>query len=707
MGLICTIKSTSMHPLPGFLHTAGASFLWDEPLNEARFHARVCLLAVVAKQQYVASFADKASKNCENDDADDSDDLDSETDTIAPRQIATSVGPSGLRERFLDRLAELLSREKTSKGAKNIHTAATVMFENEGEATVYVAKNGGLDILDHKMINVLQLWLRAIAVDGKWRDVSTDRVWKELLKYHSERLGHYRQKLGENLRGYVMRSNQPTGDPLEQKLLCLQRLCCYPMINGAGNDDLHDIVCLAHELRQHSALMPRLIDVFDNFSLSHKTWQWIMLLSRIRTTYDTFVENALYDGDIHASSFRNLRIIPGSAVGVPFEKNLALSSETMQTISSAFKDLKNRQQKQLTRKYMESCFVHAEVQLLMQSEHLSPKIQRQPKPIEYMGCSKKTCYLCCLLLAKHGHFRTRGTHGKVYHRWTVPADLILQPASMSRVKEALLNVEHELIERFEDTHHTPQLAEIPESSIGAAENIDPFLNSDKRRNLEHASGAQEDSHHQNPTEQAPLFKLGKARDTFLSLRIPSIQDERMEVVRLTTHEVDNDYDCCDRAMLHVPDFSRYWGVMHNFDRGFSRFAIENQTPRSLNGDYRIFWNTNDDLPVNETLKSILGLEEIPCYRNFCYGDMFIERIGEDEEDGYDFDAEAYHLYDDVPPELQDSKALRLILQRMWDYEIVEQALATHASVQDFGQQHDTGKDLVYSRMYDTIHFAMK
>ena len=713
-----------MPPLSDPKPAADNAFLWDKPLNEARFHARACLLAVAGKQQSLDSLTDKGQKSYENDDVDDSDDIDSETDTIAPRQLATAVGPNRLPERFLVRLAELLSREKTPKGAKNIHTAATVMFEIDGRTTVFVAKNGGLDMLDRKLIEVLQLWLRAVAMDGKGRDIRTDRVWKELLKYYSKRLEYYRSEFDKILEEYARTAKQPTGDPIEQKLLCLHRYCHKPKSqrnrsHESRNDDYHDMVCLAYDLRQHCSLRPRLIDILEKSSLGHnlikedknkdrnvkessgyRTWQWIMLLGRLRVAYDTFMENALCEDE----SFRSITILPGGTDDVPFQQSLALSRETRNMVSLEINRFKTRHQKQFKVKYQESCFVHAEVQLLMQFEHMSHERQRRLKSLKYMGCSKKTCYLCCRLLAKHGYFRTRSTHGKVYHRWTIPATTRLLPASMLKLKAALLEIENDMIVRFAKSIGAPKLPEVPESSIGISEHLDPDLTSDRKRQLGLDGDAHRDSDHQTPSPVTPLFKLGKARDAFLALRIPAKKDEHMEIVRLTTYEVENDYDCCDSTMRHVPDFSDYWTTEYTFDRAMYKIKAENQTPSSLNGDYRIHCNKNDDLPANGTLKSMLRLEEIPSYRKFWYGDVFVERIG--NRDGIDRDEKGYHLYDDITPAILTSPLLELSFRYSWDNEELEAMLVQDASFQQFSEQHNRDKDLVYQRMY-IAHYARK
>ena len=56
----------------------------------------------------------------------------------------------------------------------------------------------------------------------------------------------------------------------------------------------------------------------------------------------------------------------------------------------------------------------------------------------------------------------------------------------------------------------------------------------------------------------------------------------------------------------------------------------------MEGDYRLYWNENHELPVdpleeppeNETIKKLLGIEEIDTMRRFWYGDIFIVRFSE-------------------------------------------------------------------------------
>lgn len=50
-------------------------------------------------------------------------------------------------------------------------------------------------------------------------------------------------------------------------------------------------------------------------------------------------------------------------------------------------------------------------------------------------------------------------------------------------------------------------------------------------------------------------------------------------------------------MLHVPNFSEYWGKRCESDRTMDRFVVS-QMSDSLNGEHQIFWNVDDGMPEN-------------------------------------------------------------------------------------------------------------
>jgi OTT_1508-like deaminase len=64
-------------------------------------------------------------------------------------------------------------------------------------------------------------------------------------------------------------------------------------------------------------------------------------------------------------------------------------------------------------------FHHAETQLLAYFEYsMSPDDQSQTR--RYIGCSRRCCRLCHVLIRAHEHFDVRGTHETLLHRWNVP-----------------------------------------------------------------------------------------------------------------------------------------------------------------------------------------------------------------------------------------------------------------------------------------------
>ncbi|KAI3532642.1 hypothetical protein CABS02_13787 [Colletotrichum abscissum] len=61
------------------------------------------------------------------------------------------------------------------------------------------------------------------------------------------------------------------------------------------------------------------------------------------------------------------------------------------------------------------CVVHAEVQLLLHYE----QTPCSPAP-RFIGCSKSACFLCDLLIKRHGKFHISFSHQRLYPKWTLP-----------------------------------------------------------------------------------------------------------------------------------------------------------------------------------------------------------------------------------------------------------------------------------------------
>lgn len=114
------------------------AFDWKATQFEERwFHALACLLARTNWQQESHAF-DEAEPNgaCDRDT-----DVEDETETISPRNIVWSLGRKTLKEKFLNRLSEVMAREVDRKGDD---VFAAGMLDLEERPVVYLAGNDGI-----------------------------------------------------------------------------------------------------------------------------------------------------------------------------------------------------------------------------------------------------------------------------------------------------------------------------------------------------------------------------------------------------------------------------------------------------------------------------------------------------------------------------------------------------------------------------------
>ena len=488
--------------------TMKASFIWDgKSLDEARFHARACLLAVVGRQQNPDSLNRNTKEEHHSLDDSDSDDDGSDATTIAPRMIVKTSGKAKLKESFLDRLAEVLSREKPQPGEKAEHVAATAMMEGDDEATIYVAKNGGLDDVDRSMLHVLKIWVRAIAADGRRRDITKDAMWKKLIDYYQKRLNFYRQGLLQGLEPYLTRIDSEYATA--KRLSGLARLRASLAAVGT---DWCAVVHAAYELQFDKSGMSDVEKIAKEDS--RRLWQSIRLLGRLRVAYETFIEGAL-----HLAIFKKVNIVANDA-GLNEEVADKASRPLPPMVSAHFKMLTSKQRKACKLKLAKPCSIHAEVQLLMQLEPVLREDSNAARVFNYIGCSKRTCFLCCKLIGEHGFFRTRGTHGKVYDQWSIPTSHELPIASVFRIMVALVDIESDMITRFENSLCSRELPLVAESSIGNSEHSATSMHRHRLRQVgletEGLYAVDSDKRREDP----PVTKLGKRRTSFRAARIP-------------------------------------------------------------------------------------------------------------------------------------------------------------------------------------------
>jgi hypothetical protein len=77
-----------------------------------------------------------------------------------------------------------------------------------------------------------------------------------------------------------------------------------------------------------------------------------------------------------------------------------------------------------------NCFVHAEVQLILQIEK-----QQLEKPPRAIGCSKSACFLCDSLIRNIGKYSISLSHGRLYNQWYIPDVDWMTPAQVAQFQK--------------------------------------------------------------------------------------------------------------------------------------------------------------------------------------------------------------------------------------------------------------------------------
>jgi len=218
-----------------------------------------------------------------------------------------------------------------------------------------------------------------------------------------------------------------------------------------------ELVLKAYHIRRNSVVQKFL-------ALDPKTrrlWVSIGFLGRLRSAHNVFIEIA--------PSFNNVVIIrvPKSMQQKPIRHPLSLvetlqylgwtlDSHTVQkyvqrnsTVAKIEKQFKVLQQAKP--------FVHAEVQIVL-------GLGEAEDIFQYIGCSKRSCYMCWNFLRAYGELQTRGSYSKLYRGWIIPEMTIA-----TRISEKLISSIKELQRTIEEELRLPVPQgrnQIAESSIG-------------------------------------------------------------------------------------------------------------------------------------------------------------------------------------------------------------------------------------------------
>lgn len=403
-------------------------------IEEERFAAAASLFALYTWQHSVP----RSPSILHDSEIDSSgeEDVDDNLQTTIPSAGLHQASSRILKDKFLDRLSEVLAREKTpswcskKSDPKHVAAAAWINSDYDRPTTILLAKNEGFDDRDRKILARLQVWLRAISATGKPPAIDKDTIWigsgggEGLVEYYHCRLEFYVSQISqhrldvEGVGGKTSSTSQ------------LQRLCqrCSTVGNNPTVDILSEIVNLAYDLRDTdwSHLKHRDDGSGNRFA---KVVGAISMLGRLRAAYERFKVTALSFPDLESVTFR--------LVDPPCKLDIE-NAKLRKHIQSLAKTVgrKHLMKDRHVRRFIgaSSLHVHSEIQILVSLESDSGWRRNAHR---YIGTSKKLCFLCHEFLQNYVRgspdgtrspaYRTRVSHGKVYPLWP-PVQLLQSPA---------------------------------------------------------------------------------------------------------------------------------------------------------------------------------------------------------------------------------------------------------------------------------------
>jgi hypothetical protein len=638
--------------------------IWSSAnVEELQFAATSKLLATKAKRLSItpAEHLDDGSSNDEEDSEEDEED----NNTSRPSMLATCDHDT-LIDKFLDRLAELFSREKSSPGCRSRqdaqHVAATAWIntgDETGEAlTVIVAKNEGLDDRDVKMLARLQRWLRNVADTGRVKPAQTDELWvgnEGLVAFSRSRLWYYISWLKQN-DGKVMGLATLSTDTTVQ-VSQLQDLC-RDIHKNSAIQRFCKIVAAAYKLRSTWKTLP----VPKEHTKAIRT---INMLGRLRAAYECFNSVALTFDTIAGLEIR------------PVSRRQAGHSAAL------------------------CLHVHAEMQILvslMQDSHWHGRAH------PYIGVSKKLCFLCDQTLqhydslvkkgARSPKLRARQCHGKVYPLWTLPQCVDLPENSKRSLARSVTTTYHQMRQMLQQ--NIPLQPAIAESSVGLTNAGSVSAHLAPLRDQHLIDG--------RPLA-SPRISNASSHSSGLGRKIKTVQVGRLPAdgsdpdqlpIAFHARPTTTDVKVFEFGKDYVPDFHRSWDT-RQFDRRYRNITFEDQLCKDWNGKYRLYWNENPTLPINETVKAFLKIEgEVETMRRFWYGDVFLVRYSEQPKT-FNFDVH------DLPFTIPERRgAMERLFRDMWEEGYLEAQLEEDRYFEESLAKSEADKAIISQKMYVAV-----
>ncbi|KAG6328816.1 hypothetical protein ID866_10272 [Astraeus odoratus] len=438
---------------------------------------------------------------------------------------ASSAGGQGeLKQRFLDRFAEVMSRDK---GWEHICCVALresgdQCVEEDVTVSLLVARNGTFGDGDLEFCRRIEKHLGAIAASVHERTENLDAVkralWKDLCRYNSPRLRYYAKSLRKSIREFKhtglldhippYKSTRPPsstdGKPstfCDDTELGLYSKSTHDAYMKSAQNHLREfesilssgkkaaqrrlLVDKAYSLR-HTSSLSLFVRYCSKTALANKLISDILFLGRLRSCYFTLI-----DGTQNIPGFTNLSIVPvKNAPPRICPSTLPPLTDTMTclrlTLDPAsvrkFVHAKlsvpraKRSFEQLQHKISQVGLpAHAELQLVLHIAKTMDVETMNKEVYPYFGCSKLSCFLCSSFLKSFGpngaSFRTRGCHGRTYPLWSIP-DIECLPSDMEATLCSALTKMRKLLAR-EMTKPIMSAPHARESSAGLTDVYSP------------------------------------------------------------------------------------------------------------------------------------------------------------------------------------------------------------------------------------------
>lgn len=632
--------------------------VWSFPrLKRERFAAAAIAVSSTQKQQPFPVVTSKWRP----DDEELSDD-----DTVRPRDLVASGGQLALQKKFLNRLAEILARQKTSPSTRAQistdadHASAAMLGFKSRVPRIYVAKNVGLDRDDQIFLTKVQAWLRAISLLGQRRDIEEDHFWSSLIEYTQSRLEFYVSELAD-IKGISSHTS----------VRKLQDSCKgYKAGSESPTLSLTPIIVDAYHLRYKP--LPQ---------LRPKVVRLIGLLSRLRAAWETLQEFAM-----HHVFCRYIELHPIEAselIEIPIN-NIKLELEGIQQgLSTKVLATTRKRKKPLV------LYTHAEVQLLLFFGGLNQAAD-STKFIRYVGSSKKTCWLCEQTLLRQSGFSSRGSHAEVSAHWTVETKNPLEPRFLSKLIEGMCAIQSGLETRIHRPLNSSRRA-VPQSTPAVTSSVSATTNVKMSHRRQGRETELSPTSVKSISRDRPPRVLGQQLTRILAIRLP-VGGKSPELVTL---------DVCENLagpefttwLASVPDFRPFWGDILHAQQDYQMMTVETDDNTANVGTVIVFYNTSEELPHNQCVANMLGVHEATesmRSRLFWQGDVFLVRFDETVPDGGAFVS--------LPVGAEMQGIVKRYLQHEWDRHGLEELRESRKSVRELSERHERNREMIRARL---------